>query len=671
MPDELSPNADIRVPDDAGKIDASAIMRTGVLQSLGVKQFTARYMSGLELLTKKLARAFLSRFDEGQLMGMISMAGTELVAREVGRQIAPLPPDVQDKAVRLSERAIAQLEAKLVEFGQDDWLMDVFLSSELQRLPDTLTTILRDPWNSIPLLQEPAARDDLALILQAIVRPPARAHAPAHPAHPSTSHTHTNTTRSRRRFHPPSTPTADARTHTADRGYKTDVVCPGRQAKAEVEATRVLKAIGLSDQQSSLFLELNRTTTTLQRSPAAAAPRTLAPPAGRGLGAPDRAPTLQGDRLEAVGGGGRLGSRGDLTSVYASIVEGSGGQSLAATVRLLSDWEASLAAGNFSYLASVASYLRDWEAAVYRRYKALSSTSDGTVSWKEVWESLYGEGVMELAGQNQASVVDPGRNASNASEPLVAVLPTVPSASLQFLESVQSQVAISPDIFGLLRDAAELTLLNNSVQLRQSESPSTERAESVLDNVVASLTQTLGGAFSAFAGVMGPVSRVDLDGAVNVIQRPMAFVKDVGKDVVGVVPFIKSSLEDYIQSNLSNSSKASLEVINTSAVAASVELEATLRSLVTQLEDELAKSVRILSADPKSAANVSVADTSLADTSVTIRSARDFLPAQGPPRRSWSGPASAAGSSSSRAPDLPDSNPRPPDKLPDAGNSSL
>ena len=60
-----------------------------------------------------------------------------------------------------------QLEAKLVEFGQDDWLMDVFLSSELQRLPDTLTAILRDPWNSIPLLQEPAARDDLALILQA------------------------------------------------------------------------------------------------------------------------------------------------------------------------------------------------------------------------------------------------------------------------------------------------------------------------------------------------------------------------------------------------------------------------------------------------------------------------------------------------------------------------
>ena len=51
------------MPDDAGKIDASAIMRTGVLQSLGVKQFTERYMSGLEILTKKLARAFLSRFD--------------------------------------------------------------------------------------------------------------------------------------------------------------------------------------------------------------------------------------------------------------------------------------------------------------------------------------------------------------------------------------------------------------------------------------------------------------------------------------------------------------------------------------------------------------------------------------------------------------------------------
>lgn len=112
-------------------------------------------MPGLSTLSQRLARKFLSMFDEGQLMGMISMAGTELIAREVQRQIEPLPPDIQEKAVNLSERAMQQLETKLVEFGEADWLMDVFVNTELQRLPGTISKILNDPWNSLPILQEP------------------------------------------------------------------------------------------------------------------------------------------------------------------------------------------------------------------------------------------------------------------------------------------------------------------------------------------------------------------------------------------------------------------------------------------------------------------------------------------------------------------------------------
>jgi hypothetical protein len=144
------------LPDDGSRrVDASGLLRAGWLQWLGIKSFADRHMPGLSNLSQRLARKFLSMFDEGQLMGMISMAGTELIAREVQRQIEPLPPDIQVKAVNLSQRVLEQLETKLVEFGEADWLMDVFVNTELRRLPGTISKMLNDPWNSLPILQEP------------------------------------------------------------------------------------------------------------------------------------------------------------------------------------------------------------------------------------------------------------------------------------------------------------------------------------------------------------------------------------------------------------------------------------------------------------------------------------------------------------------------------------
>jgi hypothetical protein len=106
------------LPDDRLRIDTSGLLRAGTLQWLGVKSFSDRHMPALSAFAQKFARWFLSTFDEGQLQGMMSMCATELIAREVQRQIEPLPPDVQEKAVVLSERVLHQLETKLVEFGQ-------------------------------------------------------------------------------------------------------------------------------------------------------------------------------------------------------------------------------------------------------------------------------------------------------------------------------------------------------------------------------------------------------------------------------------------------------------------------------------------------------------------------------------------------------------------------
>jgi len=120
----------------AARIDSSALLRAGLVEWLGLTSFAKIYMPALSTLSQSMARWFLSRFDEGQLMGLMSMAGTELIAREVQRQIEPLPPDVQRKAVALSERMVGQLETKLVELGQVNWLMDAFMDRELKKLPE-------------------------------------------------------------------------------------------------------------------------------------------------------------------------------------------------------------------------------------------------------------------------------------------------------------------------------------------------------------------------------------------------------------------------------------------------------------------------------------------------------------------------------------------------------
>ena len=44
------------VPEDTLRIDISGLMRTGMLQSLGLKNFTQQYTPGLEVLAKKCWR---------------------------------------------------------------------------------------------------------------------------------------------------------------------------------------------------------------------------------------------------------------------------------------------------------------------------------------------------------------------------------------------------------------------------------------------------------------------------------------------------------------------------------------------------------------------------------------------------------------------------------------
>ena len=56
------------LPQDArARIDSSGLLRAGFVEWLGLTSFANRYMPALSTLSQKMARWFLSRFDEGQV----------------------------------------------------------------------------------------------------------------------------------------------------------------------------------------------------------------------------------------------------------------------------------------------------------------------------------------------------------------------------------------------------------------------------------------------------------------------------------------------------------------------------------------------------------------------------------------------------------------------------
>lgn len=199
------------------------------------------------------------------------------------------------------------------------------------------------------------------------------------------------------------------------------------QAKAEVEARRVLTAIGLTEQQSRLFLQLNAS------APLAA---TVAALPGDQLPAQNGASPARVDRDSKAEGGEGGAEAGVVTGLGEGLgqVGASGG--------------GNVSRGNVSRnvsrdLSAITSYLKAWEKEVSARYvETLDVTSDGMASWQGVWESIYGV-------------------ASNSTSRVSA--PAEPIRSLRFLDQVKSQVAINPAIFTLLRDAAELTLLKDII----------------------------------------------------------------------------------------------------------------------------------------------------------------------------------------------------------------
>jgi hypothetical protein len=291
-------------------------------------------------------------------------------------------------------------------------------------------------------------------------------------------------------------------------------------AKAEVEARRVLSAIGLTEQQSVRFLELNATrfvpnkerldlsgnskgglstwpNASLKTWPNASALQNASTWLGQASASfhlsslhlsyldPSATPLASVyDILLA-----RSGFTAPDLDVYGGLSlwrQGQGGGNASKSSNVLGAFVSSNLSseelsgpGNesdnmFANLsaASLTSYLSDLRERDADRYLSMASAAwqaTGSVSWEELWNSLFASAPTRGNASQVAltSLVGPLETALNTSV-VNSNLPRVPLSSLRFLESVSSEVAISPASLGMLRDAAALKLLDDALRLNQN-----------------------------------------------------------------------------------------------------------------------------------------------------------------------------------------------------------
>lgn len=170
------------------RINNERLVRAGFFTKIGLGRFKNQ-IPGFAYGMERLTRFVLNRLDDDTLFGITAISAGEIISRETQRQIDPLPVHVQERAYSLIDKVVEQLEGKVVELGEMQWSLELFLNKELR-------VFVSDPWNSIPILREPGAKETIALVLQSLV---------------------------------------------------------------QLEAKKVLEAMGLTERQQRLFLELNRT----------------------------------------------------------------------------------------------------------------------------------------------------------------------------------------------------------------------------------------------------------------------------------------------------------------------------------------------------------------------------------------------------------------------------
>jgi hypothetical protein len=188
--------------------------------------------------------------------------------------------------------------------------------------------VLQEPWNSLPILQEPEARDAVAVILQ---------------------------------------------------------------AKAEAEARKVLTAIGLTEEQSRLFLALSNSSSSanLRASLSSTASEFATTASEFATSAKRAAQALDIAATASDGVRVRDTQRSALNATNLSIYNATSRLALAALT------SSSRLSSNASALTYSVYLARSLESAVSSRYSERQTDDPeelgDTISWKELWVYLFGD----------------------------------------------------------------------------------------------------------------------------------------------------------------------------------------------------------------------------------------------------------------------------------------
>uniref|UniRef100_A0A7S3ZGS3 Uncharacterized protein n=1 Tax=Lotharella globosa TaxID=91324 RepID=A0A7S3ZGS3_9EUKA len=113
-------------------------IRTGFLVRTQVSVEVEENLPGFKSSLEALTRFSLSKMTKPQLVGVMAMAISELLAREVEMQLERMPDDVKLKTYDLIEQGVVAFEAKVLEMAEQGYAMDLFFNNEWSLLSQAM-----------------------------------------------------------------------------------------------------------------------------------------------------------------------------------------------------------------------------------------------------------------------------------------------------------------------------------------------------------------------------------------------------------------------------------------------------------------------------------------------------------------------------------------------------
>uniref|UniRef100_A0A7S0DRA6 Uncharacterized protein n=1 Tax=Amorphochlora amoebiformis TaxID=1561963 RepID=A0A7S0DRA6_9EUKA len=138
------------------RFNVQSRIRTGFWVRTQVPPVVEENLPGFTQGLESIARLTLAKLAPIQLVGVMAMAGSELIAREVEHQLEPLPQEVKVQAFELIDKAAIAFEKKVVEMSKEGYAL-----LDFREWAQLWTRSLKDV-----SANDPEAQETLSLVLR-------------------------------------------------------------------------------------------------------------------------------------------------------------------------------------------------------------------------------------------------------------------------------------------------------------------------------------------------------------------------------------------------------------------------------------------------------------------------------------------------------------------------